>query len=195
MPRIVDHDERRILIARVVDDLVYEHGVQAVTIREVASRVGYSTTVVSHYFSSKLEMLVFTHQLARRKVEALIEAAIRDGRPLIETLEHLLPMTEERWRDWHTWFAFWGMAPAEPDVTREWLEGTSNAHNLFVRLIESAQATRQFPEHIDGTFAATQIQIFVNGIASLVSQHRSDWPADRQKAMLRNLLQGAFALD
>ncbi len=195
MPRIVDHDERRILIAKVVDDLVYEQGVQAVTIREVASRVGYSTTVVSHYFSSKLEMLVFTHQLARRKVEALIEAAISHGRPLIETLEHLLPLTEERWRDWHTWFAFWGMAPAEPDVTREWREGTSNAHNLFLRLTESAQAAGQFPACIDSASAATQIQIFVNGIASLVSQHRADWPADRQKAMLRNLLQGAFALD
>lgn len=183
------------LIAKVVDDLVYEQGVQAITIREVASRVGYSTTVVSHYFSSKLEMLVFTHQLARRKVEALIEEAIRHGRPLIETLEHILPLTEERWRDWHTWFAFWGMAPAEPDVTREWREGTNNAHNLFLRLIESAQTAGQFPATIDSASAATQIQIFVNGIASLVSQHRADWPADRQKAMLRNLLQGAFLLD
>lgn len=193
MPRVVDHDERRLLIARVVDDLVYERGVQAVTIREVASRVGYSTTVVSHYFSSKLEMLVFTHQQARHKVEALIEAAISDKRPLLETLEQLLPLTEERWRDWHTWFAFWGMTPAEPDVTREWREGTSNAHNLFVRLIEQAQAAGQLASAIDSASAATQVQIFVNGIASLVSQHRAEWPPERQKALLRSLLQSAFA--
>ncbi|MBV1689510.1 TetR family transcriptional regulator [Novosphingobium sp. G106] len=183
------------LIAQVVDQLVYEQGVQAVTIREVASRVGYSTTVVSHYFSSKLEMLVFTHQLARRKAEALIDDAIRDDRPLVETLEHLLPLTEERWRDWHTWFAFWGMTPAEPDVTREWEEGINNAHLLFERLIGSAQASGHFPSNIDGAFAATQLQIFVNGIASLVAQERSAWPADRQKAMLRTLLQSSFALN
>lgn len=195
MPRVVDHDERRLLIAQVVDQLVYEQGVQAVTIREVASRVGYSTTVVSHYFSSKLEMLVFTHQVARRKAEALIEEATRNGRPLIETLEHLLPLTEERWRDWHTWFAFWGMAPVEPDVTREWQEGTNNAHLLFLRLIEAAQAAGQFPEDVDSVQAAIQLQIFVNGIASLVTQSRSAWPAERQKAMLRTLLQSSFALD
>lgn len=194
MPRVVDHDERRLLIARVVDDLVYEQGIQAVTIREVASRVGYSTTVVSHYFSSKLEMLVFTHQVARHKAEALIERAIEEDRPLLETLEHLLPLTEERWRDWHTWFAFWGMAPAEPDVSREWHEGTSNAHHLFLSLIERAKAAGQFPATIDSSAAATRIQIFVNGIASLVSQSRLEWPAQRQKAMLRDLLQGAFGL-
>lgn len=183
------------LIARVVDDLVYEQGVQAVTIREVASRVGYSTTVVSHYFSSKLEMLVFTHRVARRKAEALIEEAISHGRPLIETLEHLLPMTEERWRDWHTWFAFWGMAPAEPDVSREWREGTNNAHHLFLCLIERAQAAGQFPVKLDSGWAATQIQIFVNGIASLVSQNRLEWPTERQKAMLQTLMQAAFKPD
>lgn len=192
MPRVVDHDERRLQIARVVDDLVYEQGVQAVTIREVASRVGYSTTVVSHYFTSKLEMLVFTHQVARKKAEALIEESIRDGIPLVATLEQLLPLTEERWRNWHTWFAFWGMAPAEPDVTREWREGTTNAHQLFLRLITSAQETKRFPGHIDSIAAATQIQIFVNGIASLVSQDRPGWPAERQKETLATLMQGAF---
>lgn len=194
MPRVVDHDERRLQIAQVVDQLVYEQGVQAVTIREVASRVGYSTTVVSHYFSSKLEMLVFTHQVARRMAEGLIDEAVRTNRPLIETLEELLPTTEERWRNWHTWFAFWGMAPAEPDVTREWREGTSNAHHLFLRLIKSAQDAGQFPEAVDCVLAATRIQILVNGIASLVSQDRAGWPPERQKQTLRDLLQSVFPL-
>jgi AcrR family transcriptional regulator len=192
MPRIVDHDERRLHIAQVVDQLVYEQGIQAVTIREVASRVGYSTTIVSHYFSSKLEMLLFTHQVARRKAEQLIDDAIFQGRPLVETLEELLPTTEERWRDWHTWFAFWGMAPSEPDVTREWREGTNNAHLLFLRLVQGAQAAGQFPATIDSAAAATSIQIFVNGIASLVSQDRSGWPAERQKEMLQDLLRSVF---
>jgi AcrR family transcriptional regulator len=194
MPRVIDHDERRLLIARVVDQLVYEQGIQAVTIREVASRVGYSTTIVSHYFSNKLEMLVFTHQVARQRAERLIDTAIREGRSLIETLEHLLPLTEERWRDWHTWFAFWGMTPAQPDVIREWEEGTGNAHLLFQRLIESAQTAGRLPRQIDSDLTATQIQVFVNGIASLVAQNREAWPAERQKAMLRDLLRLHFSL-
>ena len=192
MPRVVDHEERRLQIAQVVDQLVYEQGIQGVTIREVAARVGYSTTVVSHYFSSKLEMLVFTHQVARSKAEGLVADAIRDGRPLAETLEHLLPITEERWRDWHTWFAFWGRTPVQPDVTREWEEGTHNAHALFVALIERAQRAGQFPAQIDSASAATQLQVFVNGIASLVAQDRIAWPPERQRSMLQSLMQGAF---
>lgn len=192
MPRVVDHDERRLLIAQVVDQLVYEQGIQAVTIREVASRVGYSTTVVSHYFSSKLEMLVFTHQVARKEAEGLIVDAIRDRRPLLETLEHLLPITDARWRNWHTWFAFWGMTPAEQAVTREWEEGISKAHDLFLQLIDSAKDAGEFPAGIDSAFAATQLQIFVNGISSLVAQNRDGWPAERQKAMLHTLMQSSF---
>ncbi len=188
MPRIVNHDERRAQIASVVEQLVYDDGIRAVTIREVAGRVGYSTTVVSHYFSSKMEMLVYTHRRVRQRAEDLIEAGLREGWALAETLERLLPISEERWRDWHTWFAFWGMTPAEPTVADEWREGTTNANQLFVRLITVAQSKGELPAALDPFTAATRLQIYINGMASLVAQDRNAWPADRQTAMLRDLL-------
>jgi len=194
VPRVVDHDERRRLIAQVVEQLVYEQGIQAVTIREVASRVGYSTTVVSHYFRTKLDMLVFTHRIARARAEALVDEAVRRSQPLVETLERLLPISDERWRDWHTWFAFWGMAPAEPLVSAEWEEGTSNAHSLFLRLIENAKQSGDFPANIDSAVAATHVQVFVNGIASLVAQNRDAWPAERQQDLLQTLMRTTFPL-
>ncbi|MFA7440534.1 MAG: TetR family transcriptional regulator C-terminal domain-containing protein [Sphingomonadaceae bacterium] len=188
MPRKVDHNERRAAIANVVEKLVFERGIEALTIRDVAKELGYSTTIVSHYFSSKLEMLLFTHQTSRSRAEKTLREAIDEETDLLECLEVLLPISKERWRDWHTWFAFWGMAPEDPSVSDEWRTGTSEANMLFARLVQRAQAKGQISMDVDARAAATEIQIYINGIASLVAQDRKSWPADRQKDLLRHLL-------
>jgi AcrR family transcriptional regulator len=180
-------------IASVVESLVYEVGIQALTIRDVASRVGCSTTVVSHYFRSKLEMLVFTHREVRRRAENRLLEALDDGKSLTQCLELLLPIDDERWRDWHTWFAFWGMAPAEPTVSSEWHSGTSEANSIFTQIVESAQRNSLVDPSIDAISAATEMQVIVNGIASLVLQDRVAWPADRQRKVLSDLIKVAFS--
>lgn len=188
MPRIVDHDERRLQIAKVVEQLVLENGIEALTVRDIATRAGCSTSVVSHYFRNKLEMLVFTHREVRRRAENLMHLALEEGKDLASCLDLLLPTTEERWRDWHTWFAFWGMAPAEPAVSKEWVEGTSEANQIFVQLILAERKAGRVPMSTDATEAAIRCQIIVNGIASLVTQNQQAWPAKRQKAVLRDML-------
>lgn len=191
MPLKVDHDERRREIARVVEDIVLDRGIEAVTIRDVAGRVGFSTTVVSHYFRTKLEMLVFTHQEARRRAEAAVRDAVRDGASLMACAELLLPLTDERWRDWHTWFAFWGMTPAEPSIDTERRTGSESAATLFEEVIAALRAAGRLDPAIAPAEAAIDLQLIINGIASLVAQDRPAWPADRQKAELRRQLSRA----
>ncbi|MFA7440193.1 MAG: TetR/AcrR family transcriptional regulator [Sphingomonadaceae bacterium] len=192
MPLIVDHDERRVQIARVVEQLVYDRGIDGLTIRDVANQVGCSTSVISHYFRSKLEMLTFTQRQARLRTIDRLNASIEEGRGYLEAIEEVLPLTEEYYRDWHTWFAFWGMAPTEPTVSREWAEASSTSHGFFAELIRRGQEDGSIPASVNETEAATTIQIIVNGIASLVSQDRSAWPADRQTSVCRKLFKKLF---
>lgn len=188
MPRKVDHDERRLAIAAVVEQLVLEHGIEALTVRDVADAVGCSTSVVSHYFRSKLDMLVFTHRTVRLRVERTLLAAMDAGHDLVACLELLLPTTDERWRDWHTWFACWGMAPTDPSVNREWAAGSSEATDIFTRLVQTAQAGGTVDPTLDPVAIATELQLTVNGIASLVTQHRDGWPPERQRDLLCRLV-------
>ncbi len=188
MPRIVDHEQRRIEIARVVSDLVLKGGAEAVTIRAVAEACGYSTTIVCHYFRSKHEMLAFTQRAAWQRGLARIQKASRAGKDLPTCLDHALPNTEQRWQDWHCWMTFWGQSPSNEGVEADWAESVSASNAVFVELVERAQARGDFVMIEDPVEVATEMQLVVNGIATLVAQGRSDWPATRQRQMLRKQL-------
>lgn len=192
MPRIIDHDERRLQVAKVVEDLVYEQGVAALTIRDVARRAGCSTSIVSHYFASKLDMLVFTHGTIRRRAEARLLAQIENGCDLVTCLRTLLPSDAEGKRDWHTFFAFWGMAPSDPEISREWLAGTSGAQDLFAMLLGHARDTGEISRSVDPTQDACKMLVIVNGISSLVQQDEASWPEERQLALLKDMLANNF---
>ncbi|NBC37409.1 TetR family transcriptional regulator [Novosphingobium sp. FSY-8] len=188
MPRIVDHEQRRIEIAKVVSNLVVKGGAEAVTIRAVAEVCGYSTTIVCHYFRSKHEMLAYTQRRAWERGLSRIRKAARMGKDLPSCLDHALPNTSQRWQDWLCWLAFWGQSPSTEGVEAAWAESVATSHAVFVELIEAAQARGEFITAEDPGEIATEIQLAVNGIATLVAQVRSDWPADRQRAFLRKQL-------
>jgi AcrR family transcriptional regulator len=58
MPLIVDHDERRAFIADVVKEMIAETGIESVTIRAVARKAGFRSTVLVHYFRDKQHLLI-----------------------------------------------------------------------------------------------------------------------------------------
>lgn len=188
MPRIVDHEERRIQIAKVVSDIVVKGGAEAVTIRAVAEACGYSTTIVCHYFRSKHEMLSYTQRIAWQRGLSRMRKAARAGKGLAECLDHALPNTEARWQDWLCWLAFWGQSPSTEGVAKEWADSVASSNAVFVDLVQAAQARGEFDPSEDPAEVATEIQLVVNGIATLVAQVRADWPASRQREMLHRQL-------
>lgn len=57
MPRTVDHAERRATLIDATLELVREQGARAVSIRGVADAIGGSTTIVTHYFRNRRDLL------------------------------------------------------------------------------------------------------------------------------------------
>ena len=57
MPKIVDHDERRRMIAGAVTDIAATDGLGDVSFRTVADRAGVSVSLVQHYFGDKANLL------------------------------------------------------------------------------------------------------------------------------------------
>lgn len=184
MPRIIDHDKRRREIAHIVQELLLERGIESLTIRDVAERAGFSTTVVCHYFRSKRDMLIFTQAEARGRATTAISAGIAEGVDMLHCLERILPITYQLKLDWHTWFAFWGMAAEDVPLATERLNASSEANTLFEELVGCAQAAGRFDPDADRKDAATDIQLVVNGIATLATQDDAGWPAARQQQLL-----------
>lgn len=54
MPKIVDHDHKRKMIAETAWKIIETEGIEKASIRRIASEVGMSTRALRHYFSNKM---------------------------------------------------------------------------------------------------------------------------------------------
>ena len=67
-PKMVDHEQRRIDIARATFVAVKNHGVEKLTLRDIAVEAGFTTGVFSHYFKDKNSVLRYAYKIAYQDV-------------------------------------------------------------------------------------------------------------------------------
>lgn len=119
MPARGDHEQHRRDIVRIAGDLIAEGGLAAATHRRIAEASGASTTVVSHYFHDKRDLVMATYRQVGERVADRLETAAATPHPLRATLDALLPLDAQRVRDWRVLFAFLGPAATDVDLTTE----------------------------------------------------------------------------
>ena len=78
MPKIVDHDERRRMIARAVTDIAVTNGLGDVSFRTVADRAGVSVSLVQHYFGDKANLLQTTLQIQSEAMDVRIASKLAE---------------------------------------------------------------------------------------------------------------------
>src|SRR5918992_3297564 len=118
MPKIVDHERRREELAAAVWRLASRDGLDAVTIRRVATEAGWSTGALHHYFSDKEELLLFAFQAVADRVGRRVATARAESGEPLELARALLaiglPLDDERRDETRVWFAFLGLALTRP---------------------------------------------------------------------------------
>jgi AcrR family transcriptional regulator len=186
MPRIVDHAERRRAVAEVAARLVAEGGIDSVTVRDVAAKAGTSTAIVSHYFAGKRELLALTYAQAAGHARARVEAVLaRDPADVAGVCEAILPLDDDRRRDWQVWFAFWGPAVADAELAAE-------QRRRVAGTLETLTATLRRAHEALGTAAAREearrLLTIVTGIATQAVFDPGQWTPARQRRMLKQEL-------
>ncbi|GAA2792768.1 TetR/AcrR family transcriptional regulator [Saccharopolyspora taberi] len=167
MPRQVDHQARRKLIAEALWRVARQRGMDAVSMRHVATEAGVSVGMVQHYFRTKDQMLSFALETIGERVAERIGARLAElpgdcapVRRVRAMLLELLPLDAARHLEAHVGFAFFTRAAVEP--------------GLATRLRE------QYPE-------------FVGFVAAEVGRARGDLDADREARALMALVDGLAA--
>ena len=118
MPKKVDHEQRRGQIAEALWRIAAERGLEAVSVREVATAAGVSTGLVQHYFATKDDMVVYATSLLRERVGERIRrgvATLPQPAPPSATLRALLT----------------ALLPLDPDSRAETLVGIA----MFIRAL------------------------------------------------------------
>lgn len=77
MPKLVDHDERRLEIANVALQLIYERGLSNTSLREIARHAGCQHTGLIHYFANKQSLLVYLFELLHERWSTEISNKVR----------------------------------------------------------------------------------------------------------------------
>jgi len=185
MPIVVDHDERRHFIARVVERVIAKQGMDAVTIRNVAREAGFRSTLISHYFKDKKDMLTFTLDSIRSRAAIRVDKEFLDEHDLAACLETLLATNEDELSDWQAWFGFWEKATFDPELSAVRLGVVEATHNTLKNLLERAKGRGELPKTVDCEFHARRLQIVMNGLAAHVVMNPSDWPAEAQRALVK----------
>ena len=178
---MVDHADRRRQVAQCASQLIAAGGTDAVTVREVARAAGSSTTVVSHYFRDKRELLEFAYQEAAAEARARAHAALAaDPGDVRGVVEALLPLDEERLVSWRINAAFWGRALGDRALADEQRARVDGARELLV----SALTERREP---DPEIVAEELLALVIGVAVQAVFDPDRWPAERQRAVVDTL--------
>ena len=121
-----DRDERRWKIAEIAADIIARDGLDATTVRRVAAEAGFSTTIVTHYFAEKQELLLWAFRLvAIRAYERFDSVVARHPTNIVEALLSVTATDEASARGWRVYLAFWEKALVEPVFAAEqrlWIE-------------------------------------------------------------------------
>ncbi|WP_158889196.1 TetR/AcrR family transcriptional regulator [Amycolatopsis anabasis] len=82
MPKQVDHEARRTLIAKALWRVAQARGLDRVSLREVATEAGISLGQLQHYFASRDEMLLFAMEfISQKNVERVAQRMLTFADP------------------------------------------------------------------------------------------------------------------
>ena len=188
MPAVVNHEERRQQIARIAADLISSVGLDAMTMREIAAAAGFSTTIVTHYFANKRELMLYTYRAS------VAHAQARDACDLPASIEALLPFDESSLKDWKVFLAFWQIAQVDPDFAAEQRAQAANADSILRRVLMARAAAGRGLNEADVDATSRRLLVFIVGLAVQAVFDTVGWSPQAQRAFLKSelrLLAGA----
>ncbi|MFD0344316.1 TetR/AcrR family transcriptional regulator [Streptomyces sp. NPDC127117] len=173
MPKVVDHQARRVQVADAVQELITEQGLDRVTMARTATTAGVSVGHVQHYFSTKDEMLLFTHERVVQKtldrVSELGERATRQRLPIrdvvIEGLAEWLPVDPRRRSAHRVVLAFLGRTVDSPQLARAHAETGRLIRSMLATAVHNGKECGEVPHDTDAALAALDLHCLTEGLA------------------------------
>ncbi|GGP33078.1 TetR/AcrR family transcriptional regulator [Streptomyces melanogenes] len=174
MPRQVDHEGRRQLIAEAVCQLADERGLEGVTLRDVAARAQVSMGAVQRCFRTKEEMLVFALGAVGERVAERVRARLvrSPAQSAASALGHAATeislLREEHRAEARVWLAFVAQA-----AVSEALAGTLKANyaalqEAFARLVAEADESGAYEVPLDAHHEARTLLALADGLTAHV---------------------------
>ncbi|MFC4328949.1 TetR/AcrR family transcriptional regulator [Streptomyces andamanensis] len=148
MPKIVDHEARRVRLVEAVWSLTVRGGIEQVSLRKVAEEAGVSMGQVQHYYSSMQALIRDALDRAVRAVDATIEKAVTAADTtspeavLRACLYALISPAQEGTRLMRFALAVAGRAVSDPTMAKVLAPGDDELLTFTAGLITAAREER-----------------------------------------------------
>jgi len=192
MPKLVDHGARGGEIAEAVFRVVAEQGLDALTIRGVATEAGWSTGVVAHYFRDKDDLLAFAFERVADRVHRRL-AALPAGDDALARVRaavlELLPLDRGRRLETEIWFGFLGRALARPELALLQRSLYAEWRDELARGLSLAQAAGAVRADLVAADEAARLVALVDGLALQAAFEPDELSPARLEALLDQQLE------
>ncbi|SIN69448.1 TetR/AcrR family transcriptional regulator [Agromyces cerinus] len=193
MPKIVDHDERRLEIVRATWRLIAEKGFRATTMREIAKSAGVANGGLFPYFRNKEELIgaTFEHVYSATNARfAAVRADLEGMAALRELMLQIFPLDEERILEARIVIPFWEYAANEPDLLALHERTMDEWRVEIADHLERAKQLGQARADLDVAVATDHLMAFVDGVQVIAVVS----PGSAAPARLTRLLDGYLDL-
>ncbi|MFJ3877748.1 TetR/AcrR family transcriptional regulator [Streptomyces sp. NPDC090077] len=199
MPRQVDHEGRRRLIAEAVCRLADERGLEGVTLRDVAARAQVSMGAVQRCFGTKEEMLLFAlgyvgETIAERVRARLVRSPAQSAASALgHAATEVALLREERRAEARVWLAFVAQAAVSAPLAGTLRANYAALQTAFARLVEEAAgADAEGPARLDPQREARALLALADGLTThvLIGHLTPREAGDVLDAHLRGLWEG-----
>lgn len=191
MPAKGDHEARRADVAEAVWRVLATHGFGGLTMRAVATELGASTGLLTHYFTNKRELVRYAHEIAATRTDTrpLLRADEPGLAALRVALVNVLPVTPESVAMSRVWVSFWDAALDDESLNAAQRARYERWRRRLQVSIEEAQALGELPA-ADPEDVALMAAAFTHGLVVQALFDPDRLPAERQVRLLDQFLSG-----
>ena len=175
MPKVVVAETRRQDVAQAVLRIVGRDGLESASLRNVAQEAGLAIGSVRHYFANQTELMIFTMEELRRRIDNRIRSHAEqlldpddgiDRRARTEELlAEFLPLDETRREEAVLWTAFITAACTRPEFRPCARRMYDEMRELIARVLYEAQKSGGIPADLDIELETLRLAALLDGLA------------------------------
>lgn len=195
MPKIVNHDCQKEIIAKAAWRVIQKDGIENATVRKIAQEANVSLGALRHYFSSQVELLEFAMLMVSNHIEKRLANmdALLDTISLSaakEVLLNFIPVDEERKLEMKVWLSMSIKALNEPSLEKIRNDTYESMHKTIFTMLQQLSEAHIIKEAIDLEFEAQQLQVLVDGLSFHLMICPDKITVDEVDSILANHLDG-----
>jgi AcrR family transcriptional regulator len=193
VPKQVDHDERRAVIAEATWRLIAERGIDAATMREISAAIGMANGALKHYFPDKNAIVraAFTHVF--EATNARIRARLGDATGLaglrIFCLE-VMPVEDVTRLEARVVLPFWQRALADAELSAVYVEAMAVWRAQIRDFLQAGRSEGSVTTEAPDEVLVEQLLSMLNGVQALALLDAGAVTPVLQRRMVDTFLNG-----